>query len=106
MCTSVRTFKAEVARYQRCLIGGAHWRTSETNQYSVDEQWHVLKHHPSVGLHLLRGELLAYVYLHILIDAMETIQRDGKFHNNYGLIARKHSVIPNTGMSAHNALTS
>jgi hypothetical protein len=31
--------------------------------------------HPSVGMHLLRGELLAYNYAYILLDAINEIQQ-------------------------------
>lgn len=33
-------------------------------------------HHPPIGQHLLRGEFLAYVYGHILLDAIYTLEED------------------------------
>lgn len=33
-------------------------------------------HHPPRGMHLQRGELLAYNYLHIILDAINMIEED------------------------------
>ena len=35
-----------------------------------------MTHHPSVGMHLLRGEVLSYNYVNILLDAIFMLQTD------------------------------
>ncbi len=52
--------------------GGPKWLTKEFGYYS--KVGYKNPHHPSGSQHLLRGELLAYNYLHILLDAVYTIQ--------------------------------
>ena len=53
--------------------GGSHWMTHETAEFTKGggASWH-----PPAGMHLLRGELLAYNYLHVLIDAMNMLEKD------------------------------
>ncbi len=58
--------------------GGLHWMTREAAVYSKGSgaNWH-----PPAGMHLLRGELLAYNYVHVVLDAINMLQdalRDGK----------------------------
>eukprot|EP00605_Chrysophyceae_sp_TOSAG23-4_P002999 GSChrysophyteH1.ASY1.ANO1.3304.1 assembled CDS len=53
--------------------GGPHWMVRETAEYS---RGHGASWHPSAGMHLLRGELLAYNYLHIFLDAVQMLRAD------------------------------
>lgn len=53
--------------------GGPHWRVHETSEYHNDRMAGT-SHHPPAGMHLLRAEVLAYVYSHILLDAIYDIQ--------------------------------
>ena len=52
--------------------GGPKWITKEVTHYSKIDYGH--SHHPSTGQHMIRGEVLTYNYLHILLDAIYTIQ--------------------------------
>eukprot|EP01041_Mallomonas_annulata_P007212 gene7212-14708_t len=52
--------------------GGPHWVTSEASVYGKGRG---ASHHPPVGMHLLRGESLVWLYAHILLDAMVEVQR-------------------------------
>ena len=56
--------------------GGSHWMTIEASQYNDGNARNT--HHPSSGLHLVRGEILAYNYLHILVDALNMVVADKK----------------------------
>jgi len=55
--------------------GGPHWMVKETATYTLG---HGASHHPSWGMHLLRGETIAYWYLHVIIDAIYEVQEDVK----------------------------
>ena len=59
--------------------GGAHWMTIEASQYNDGNARNT--HHPSAGLHLIRGEILAYNYLHILMDALSMVIADTKLQS-------------------------
>ena len=52
--------------------GGPHWMILEAAKYTATS--HGKKWHPSAGMHLLRGEIIAYRYSYILLDAIYTIR--------------------------------
>lgn len=55
--------------------GGPHWMVQETATYSkVGGKGRA--HHPSAGMHKMRGEVLAYNYVNIVADAIFMVQRD------------------------------
>ena len=57
-----------------CLdAGGPHWMVAETARYACGHGAH---HHPTWGMHLLRGETIAYWYLHAVLDAIYTVEED------------------------------
>jgi len=56
--------------------GGPKWITHELAYYNDGKREYGHTHHPSTGWHLLRGEVLAYNYLHVLLDAVFTMQAD------------------------------
>ena len=53
--------------------GGAHWMCKETATFT---RGHGANWHPPAGMHLLRGEVLAYNYLHIFMDAVLMLKAD------------------------------
>ena len=54
--------------------GGPHWMILEAAKYTATS--HGKKWHPSAGMHLLRGEIIAYRYSYILLDAIYTIRAE------------------------------
>lgn len=42
--------------------------------------------HPTKGIHLMRGELLAYNYAHILLDAIDMVEADSKTKSKKALL--------------------
>eukprot|EP01033_Poteriospumella_lacustris_P017146 gene17146-12265_t len=56
--------------------GGPHWMTKEAAYYAMDPNARGKNWHPTAGMHLMRGEQLAYNYAHILADTIYTIQQD------------------------------
>lgn len=42
-------------------------------------------HHPPAGMHLIRGEFLAYNYLHIFLDTINMLEKDIKSSSNEAL---------------------
>lgn len=56
--------------------GGPNWMTLEAAKYTATS--HGKKWHPSAGMHLMRGEIIAYRYAYILLDAIYMVQRDMK----------------------------
>ena len=53
--------------------GGSHWMSHETGEYG---RGHGAAWHPAAGMHMLRGELIAYTYLHVFIDAIHMLRAD------------------------------
>ncbi len=53
--------------------GGAHWMTKEASYYS---RGHGASWHPSASMHLLRGELIVFNYLHAFLEAMYMLRED------------------------------
>ena len=51
--------------------GGLHWMTLDAAVYSkgAGANWH-----PPAGMHLLRGEILAYNYVHVTLDAIDMVE--------------------------------
>ena len=60
--------------------------TLEAAKYTATS--HGKKWHPSAGMHLLRGEIIAFRYSYILLDAIYTVQEGLKLHKSY-LLKRK-----------------
>jgi hypothetical protein len=58
--------------------GGPHWMVAETSYYANEKGKHGKNWHPPTGMHLMRGELLAYNYAHILADTIWMLQEDLK----------------------------
>jgi hypothetical protein len=58
--------------------GGPHWQVAETSYYANEPNKKGKSWHPPTGMHLLRGEILAYNYAHILADTIYMIQEDLK----------------------------
>ena len=54
--------------------GGPPYMTYEFSQKFANGV--KVSHHPPIGQHLLRGEFLAYVYGHILLDSIYTLEED------------------------------
>ena len=69
--------------------GGPLFLTKEMSAYSIGGYRHT--HHPPTGQHLLRGEIMAYNYAHILLDAIYTLQE--------GLSEKKSMSALNQGKS-------
>ena len=60
--------------------------TLEAAKYTATS--HGKKWHPSAGMHLLRGEIIAFRYSYILLDAIYTVQAGLKLHKSH-LLKRK-----------------
>jgi hypothetical protein len=58
--------------------GGPKWITAEAAYYAGDKNRHGKTWHPPAGMHLLRGEVLAYNYVQIIADAVFTVENDLK----------------------------
>ncbi len=56
--------------------GGAHWMVQETGWYAGVKDKKGREWHPSAGMHLQRGEVLAYNYVHIVMDAILQVERN------------------------------
>lgn len=49
---------------------------AETSYYAGEENAHGKNWHPPAGLHLMRAEVIAYNYMHIVADAIYMIKED------------------------------
>lgn len=58
--------------------GGPHWMVAETAYYAGEEGKHGKSWHPPAGMHLMRGEVLAWNYAHVLADTVYMLQEDSK----------------------------
>jgi hypothetical protein len=58
--------------------GGPHWMVAETSYYAGDKNVHGRSHHPPAGMHLMRGEVLAYNMAHVIADAIFMVLADLK----------------------------
>ncbi len=58
--------------------GGPHWMVAETSYYAEDPTKEGKNWHPPAGMHLMRGEVLAYNYAHVLADTLFMLQADSK----------------------------
>jgi hypothetical protein len=58
--------------------GGPHWMVAQTSYYANERGKHGKSWHPPSGMHLMRGEILAYNYAHILYDTIRMVQEDMK----------------------------
>ena len=72
--------------------GGPKWITKELEYYTAGG--YISSHHPSTAWHLLRGEIMAYNYIHVLLDAMYTFKKDQLIHPSYQL---KHHAMSKLG---------
>lgn len=71
--------------------GGAHWMTKEAASYGVENNKRTF--HPSIGIHLLRGEIMVYYYLAAILDAIDMIEEDMKSHNPHENLKRKFLAL-------------
>jgi hypothetical protein len=55
---------------------GAHWMTREAARYGVEGNKRIF--HPSIGIHMLRAEIMVYNYLAAVLDAIDMIEQDMK----------------------------
>jgi hypothetical protein len=67
--------------------GGLHWMTKEASYYANEPHRRGKSWHPPTGMHLLRGEVLAYNYLHIIADTLYMIQNDTR--SNTSIVSRQ-----------------
>jgi len=58
--------------------GGVHWMTKEASVYGAHPDHHGAQHHPPAGMHVKRGEFIAYNLLHAVLDAMYVLETDLK----------------------------
>jgi hypothetical protein len=58
--------------------GGPHWMVAETSYYAEDPNRGGKSWHPPTGMHLMRGEVLAYTFAHIVADTIYMLQNDSK----------------------------
>ena len=56
--------------------GGPRWITQDAAYYAGEKGKHGKTWHPSSGMHLLRGETLAFNYVQIIADAVFTVEKD------------------------------
>ena len=70
--------------------GGPNWMTLEAAKYTATSRGK--KWHPSAGMHLMRGEVIAYRYAYILLDAIYTVQEEIK-NSTYSDLAKKYKKI-------------
>jgi len=56
--------------------GGSHWMIAETSYYAGEKGKFGKSWHPPAGMHLMRGEIIVYNYLHILADTIYMIDQD------------------------------
>ena len=52
-------------------------------------------HHPPAGMHLQRGEFLAYSYLHMALDAIHTLRKDMESKTNAEMSTGNPLIIYN-----------
>lgn len=57
--------------------GGPHWRVQESAHFGNALQ-RGRKWHPTVGMHLLRAEMLVFSYVHIIMDALLMVEADAQ----------------------------
>jgi hypothetical protein len=58
--------------------GGPHWMVAESAYYGFEKGKPGKHWHPPAAMHLMRGELLAYNFVHILADTIWMVQEDLK----------------------------
>lgn len=58
--------------------GGPQWITQDAAYYAGEKDKRGKSWHPTSGMHLLRGETLAYNYVQIIADAVFTVEKDLK----------------------------
>ena len=72
--------------------GGPHWNSRDFAVYGsesgIGRNWH-----PTKGIHLLRGELLAYNYAHILLDAIDLVETDRRTKSAAAMAVEYQSVL-------------
>lgn len=73
--------------------GGPHWMVAETSYYANEPDKHGKNWHPPAGMHLMRGEILAYNYAHIIADTIFMIKEDLKTMKKEEALQSKFSSL-------------
>jgi len=71
--------------------------TKQTAIYAIGERFK--KWHPSIGFHMLRGEVLTYYYLAAIMDAMYMLKTDLKTTTSEQLSQGDQQVDTNFSLS-------
>ena len=71
-----------------CLI---FWTSNPTA--SIYAAGHGAPHHPPRGMHMQRGEFIAFNYLHIFLDAINMLEEDLKTITRGGLAAGENQSL-------------
>lgn len=72
--------------------GGPHWMSGQTAIYGGGggKKWH-----PSIGMHMLRGEIIAFNYLGAILDSINMIENDTQVNTNLSMILSKYQTAVN-----------
>ncbi len=73
--------------------GGPKWITQDAAYYAGEKDKHGKSWHPTSGMHLVRGETLAYNYVQIIADAVFTVETDLKTMTAAVAIKSKHTSL-------------
>lgn len=73
--------------------GGPQWITEDAAYYAGEKGKRGKSWHPTAGMHLLRGETLAYNYVQIIADAVFTVETDLKTMTAAEAIKSKHACF-------------
>ena len=73
--------------------GGPHWMVAETSYYAEDPNRSGKNWHPPTGMHLMRGEVLAYTFAHIVADTIFMLQNDSKTMAKDEMFNSKYQTI-------------
>ena len=57
-------------------MGGVHWMTKEAGTFGAGPKHSGAPHHPPWGMHVQRGEFIAYNMLHAVLDAIYMLEND------------------------------
>lgn len=63
---------------QCAASGGPKWITQDAAYYAGEKNKRGKSWHPTSGMHLVRGETLAFNYVQIIADAVFTVETDLK----------------------------
>jgi len=73
--------------------GGPKWITQDAAYYAGEKDKHGKSWHPTSGMHLVRGETLAYNYVQIIADAVFTVETDLKTITAVEALKSKHTTL-------------